>query len=632
MASSSPAQRIEVRRLNNDELHYIQTIQREARDILAYYNGPDHEHWLRKAIGEIGDGARVAFGAFIRSTGSPGFVGSAIVKKAARQGHAELKNFVIDKTHCDDKTQLTIQVHLLSSIEKFCSNRGFTAMEIEFPADLIRNISFFLDNKYRVTGAIESRYRRGDYHYVLEKKLDKLYSDDPFDYLTISRWLVHEYFEFPKEEADGLQRATDKSGDINNSFIFRVAPITNDSNQNDKVTGACMYEYNDQTDSKPDRFAKTEFDLKILVTKRPKIEYAKFKDKLKLIDPGDIKRMFGEKSTINLLPMDIKDVTGVLIAVGSNFRDRIKFQTKQFSYIVGSGMGHQLATSPLVEDARTFAVFCTERVDPDTGVGIEVWGISTIKSFSKVDLQSIIDRKKWNEAEASLGQIWTSDEVEYYLNDAFSANHTEYHRVSLLELEPPVLFDVASEYFTDRLLSQTVSGYLKAVSDSGFSCCYLDNDSVLQILQYAAKMQKPKPLSEPLQENENDKLMISTIIEAIEIIGGLTKIGSFTIDQIKGLTKSLRSSEKNDPIDEKKNSRIKVLVDVVVSQLDEHIREYKSTGRAKDSTTPEKNKQVVIIASKALKVLEASVSIKSEIPEYDAMVGFFKSAQSTYDS
>ncbi len=606
--------RIEVRRLNIDELSLILGLQKEARDLLIYYNELEHDHWLKRAIIDIREGTRVALGAFITNESNTHIAGSAILKRGSRQRHVQLKNFIVSNLNGKNiDKQNEIRQIMLRSIERFCSVRGFSSIEIEFPADLTSHIAFFLKNQFRVSDVRQSRYREMDYHYVLEKQLDRMYNGDPFDDLTMSRWLVYEFFQFPRIYDASIDRVKlQDSEEIENSFTFRVAPNSEIINKDLSLTGACIFETpcNQLDQAEVTAFSKTNYDLKLFVTRRRLSDYSEItlqSPGVRIIGPEFISATFGEQSPTNVMRLEQNQICGLLLVVGSNFRQRICAQKGDYYYVLGSGLGHILNTSPDVENERTIAVFCSEHISEDGTVDLFLWGYSTILNFNMLSPESVEEFK-----ENDIGRVWTESELDYYLTDEFTVNNNEYKRVSIIKLATPFILEQELSAYSSDVISESVTTFLKTYEKYGVSSCYLDKDSTIQIMNLQRR--------ETISTNIGDEVMLDSLIDAVESLGSFSTVSANAVKEIRRLVDALRSAtEPNDMTD----PRISAIVVVVQKELDDLIAQYGKIRSAVQYNDIDKDMYVAKISAKAANLLEAAKPIKEQIAEYDALVDIF---------
>jgi hypothetical protein len=613
---------IEVRRLNNDELNLIVGIQKHAKNLIQFYNDKDHRVWLEKAFVDIRNGERVAFGAFTRKAEKNEFVGSAILKKATRQTHAEIKNFIIDTDNFSTEVQDRCQRSLLTNIERFCSVRGFTVIEIEFPADLTGHISFFFNNGFRVSSALQSRYNQGDWHYILEKKLEKIYSGDPFDFLTISRWIIYEHFAFPRP-ANHVSRVVRPSGGaINNSFIFDVAINDRANSSNVQLKGACLYDYNEEYDQKSDLkvLADSSFDLKIYVTKDLKSTVLRFKNKFRVIDKTAISVILGEKSTVNMIKIKPSEVAGLLLVVGSDFKQRIIAQKTTYTHVLGNGLGHILSLSPAVEEHGTLAVFASEKIELDGNTSYDVWGYSVILDVTLPTIESL-------KVAASNNLLYTDVEAEYYLNDVFSANHNEDRRVSKIEFAKPVVLKNPIDARDSKIFSKDVMKYIETYSEFGVSSCYIDSKSVANVFT-KSEFSKIESLVSDSADLERSKYYvpekIDRLIFYLKESLSLTSELPFLLPALKtdcdSLIEDLSKLKAGTKVISGDDGS---LPEFYLNQLAGLITDFKEMAAEIPPSESLENSNLSAIAAKTGKVLETCYPFKDKIPNYDRLVKFF---------
>lgn len=139
---------------------------------------PDYDKWVEKTIREIKEGKKHAFGLFAGELGGDGVI------RATASGTVELKNFYISSEFrgAGNGTKL------LSYIENYCVERGFTQIQVDTYVREIDTVGFFLKKGFE----FQSRgdfYGRGAESYLLVKKLPAKYIGE-YDWVAISRWVM----------------------------------------------------------------------------------------------------------------------------------------------------------------------------------------------------------------------------------------------------------------------------------------------------------------------------------------------------------------------------------------------------------------------------------------------------------
>lgn len=184
-------------------------MQVEAREFVDHY--PKHAEWLDAVIGEMNEGVRVAYGVFLpRFHGRGGeitqeLVGSIIIKKGQYSKVVEMKNLYMSPT----ERNKAYGKALYNEVENYCRRKGYRIIETEVPCGEIDTITVLHKWGFTATKRLDSRFRKNDQIYVMEKKIRPAYAGDPFDYRAICEWYVEERWGFSlKQRDDGFSLYT----------------------------------------------------------------------------------------------------------------------------------------------------------------------------------------------------------------------------------------------------------------------------------------------------------------------------------------------------------------------------------------------------------------------------------------
>lgn len=596
MATKKSFKRFEVRRLNNNELGQIIHIQKEAKDLLSFYNEEDHERWLYKAIEEIKAGKRIAFGVFgFLDNDETSFVGSSIIKRGTRSSYVQIKNFIILKS-ISEKRKYNIKKALLNNLESFCSIRGFKALEIEFPADLSSEISTFLSHDFKISTIRKSRYREGDYHYVLEKKLNRIYMSDPFNESLKARWIIHEVFNFPSSSTFNNKHINYRNKkSINNSFVF---PLTNNSKLKNEILGGCIFSDKDNSRIDLPNIDLANIDICYYFSN---FEYGRANENGVIVYGKNITcNFFNEKSTVHSVTIEKKEVQGILTIVDSNFNIRIRNQSEGFTYYIPSGLGDVLNTSIEVEQERTYLLFANEKIDKKGNSSISIWGYGKIEHFNMLPIDTFEVAIKNN--------LLTEEEIKYYMYDDFTSNQTYDRKITIIELDSIKILEKPVDTNDDKIISSNVINFLDLYKNFGITNCYIDSKTILNIID-------KKIINIKIKE-QNKIIMLESILAVLNIAINARKVSEPLVKDIKNVISKL----KGKPEIELEESTLNNLILTFNIELDETLNKYNRIATRKDYSEIEKDDYKAKIFSRAKKLLEGASNIKDKIPDYENLV------------
>jgi nucleoside phosphorylase/GNAT superfamily N-acetyltransferase len=185
----------------SEEAEQIFSLQATAAVFRRHY--PRHAEWLRMAIGEIVSGRRFGFGIYVpearAAVAELRLVGSIVLKSELYSRVMQLKNLYIDETPGYRRRRLATQ--LFSAVERFCIQRGSSAIDTEVPVQEKATVAFLNSVGFLVHAHLESPYRRGDLLYRMYKPLPRMYTRDPFDLAELTQWALERGLGFSIEAA-----------------------------------------------------------------------------------------------------------------------------------------------------------------------------------------------------------------------------------------------------------------------------------------------------------------------------------------------------------------------------------------------------------------------------------------------
>ena len=302
----------------------------------------DYDKWVEETIREIKGGKKHAFGLFAGELGGDGVI------RATASGTVELKNFYISSEFRGAGNGTT----LLSYIENYCVERGFTQIQVDTYVREIDSVGFFLKKGFE----FQSRgdfYGRGAESYLLVKKLPAKHIGE-YDWVAISRWVMERLWGFECKEELAERK----------SYIYRK------SDNGMEIVATAIIE--DRLDEEVDKellesFHESETVKGVSFCFAPKfsssaIGYAKEKG-ITLIDHDKL----GELSGLSL-PKTSEDIAGLIVVIKPKYFNNL-VENKDRVYIRGGGI------PPRIERGQVLLFYVTSPI-----MGIK--GYTTIKDLS----------------------------------------------------------------------------------------------------------------------------------------------------------------------------------------------------------------------------------------------------------
>jgi ribosomal protein S18 acetylase RimI-like enzyme len=187
-----------VRILLKEETEQIRRMQLSAPEFIKHY--PRHREWLDKAIKEVLDGSRTAFGVLkygIIRKRQPKIelVGSIILKHSVFAPVIELKNLYMRP----DARANGYASTLYSNAEEYCAKKGFTTIQTKVPCEEIGTIGFLHKMGFKVVDMGPSPYKKSGYIYQMSKNISVMFNGDVFDFCSQAQWFLENYYGFLDE-------------------------------------------------------------------------------------------------------------------------------------------------------------------------------------------------------------------------------------------------------------------------------------------------------------------------------------------------------------------------------------------------------------------------------------------------
>lgn len=193
-----------VRKLAVSEVYAIKELQKNGTDWLKYY--PKYEEWASKAIAELNEFKRVAFGAFLFNETSVAnidkLLATVVTQKSIHARTVRLKNLLVD-SHRVQENRLhsdLVKKELLSKVCIYMQKYGVSRIETEYPAQATHEINLFIEEGFSVVGSRE-KAEKGRLFYTLLKELPAMYYGDPIHPVPITRWISKKIFGYDPDKS-----------------------------------------------------------------------------------------------------------------------------------------------------------------------------------------------------------------------------------------------------------------------------------------------------------------------------------------------------------------------------------------------------------------------------------------------
>ena len=331
---------IEVKRIFlENEANEIRALESNAPEFINHY--PNHSEWLDKAIDEIVNGTRVAFGVYKAALSSEfrpsvELVGSVILKKGLYTGIVEMKNLFI-REDCKGKGYGT---ELCNVAEKHCAKGGYSVIKTEVPADEFKTINFLIRRDYRLFTTKESRYKQEDYLYDVYKNIFPLYGGDYFDLYNFALWLLKHVYEFSNINRNGDNKTI--------TFDLNIKVPLNSKIRIENIVPkgiAIVFEKDEVVDKETinkiyEESAGLVFIFGRNSSRDAQIECAN-RDIL-LFDEVSVHESFNDLFAYKSPPFKKEEIAGIVVPINSKYFQRIKAQNSRFTYFKGGTTGKYL--------------------------------------------------------------------------------------------------------------------------------------------------------------------------------------------------------------------------------------------------------------------------------------------------
>lgn len=498
-----------VRRLRSQDLSAFRQLQQYSlHAVHSRATKEVHNRWVAKAAREITFGERIGYGLFDTSV-EPAPLIACIVLRCTSSNIIELKNLVVRDSGGAQSAQARRKAHtdLILHAERASIHRGFSRLEIQLLSVDHEQLEIFISLGYTIQSLQESTATVGITHYFLWKQVPPEYHGDPFDFLSIARWLLAERLNWSIVDQPKLVQLG-----VSDQYAFRLqfeipaqlhlASRTPSLGYLGRIIGDCLV---DIGSGQPQEFislmkaeatAATSLDafarpaIRLLVSTRELEEVKEAASQLgfRAALGRDLLQLIGYLKADEPFNLGADSVRGLLLHVGAadmyNFRIYCEAGTP-FSYVILNGLGDAVYSGLVQDDSREFfAVFCTER---DEGMTVHKERELMVVGWAQIQdavprpptlvESELRDRNTlWQLNQGTNGHLAQEQEarVRFFVNP-FSVNFQESQIYHILHLDPPTFL------LTPRPLSELaendagVKPLLAELHQYGLTACYAQN-------------------------------------------------------------------------------------------------------------------------------------------------------------
>lgn len=317
--------------LLRNELKELKELIWNESEFMNHY--PNFKKWLEHALEEILNGDRLAYGILKSVTidGKPKLklIGVTIIK--ITEPFSEMKSLFLDEDfrHKEEKYGNMLYINT----EKQLLKRGITKIITDVPYTNQNTSSFLIKHGFQINGLIE-RYRTGDFNYILSKDLTPDYTEDPFDWCNLVKWVLKNVYNFNLSEREEVDEKT-------HLISFNLSPNKNSFSDYKPVTGVCLVYDGTINESNIDTIcdsaqAKYATICSIVAKKFEGNIVDKYtKNRILCLDEDQIYNLSGcDKPTF------VKnEIDGMIIEIRYTFFKKIKENEDSFVYFKGPGIG-----------------------------------------------------------------------------------------------------------------------------------------------------------------------------------------------------------------------------------------------------------------------------------------------------
>jgi ribosomal protein S18 acetylase RimI-like enzyme len=406
---------------------------------------PGYDKWLDRAIEDCKKvpPERNSFGIFkedgVSGSNPNRLIGAAILKMTASE-NAELKSLFIE----EEFRKRTYGGRLYRLIEDHCKKRGISKIVTFVPdsEEGLKALNFLTRHGYKITGR-EELYNKGEYQYLMSKRLPESYNGDPYDWRSLCVWVIENCYN-GKVTSEGKN---DKDSEvIRFSFTPDVDNIPEISQYEIDCSALIFLEIGDLKSVK--KIMGSERDISpCIVFARSFNEAQEIKDTFNVItlDENSVNHITSLESP----KFKKEDIAGMIVEINPrNFK--VIGMKEKFTYFKGGTNGRYLKEN----DYIYFFVRPTDENVVNQG-GIRGRGRikdlsigSPIEEWEKYKEKSPI----WNESEFLRFSSKTNEIMSIYIKDFELLPEIIYENLSSILEEPTYPEDLGHIYIDSHML------------------------------------------------------------------------------------------------------------------------------------------------------------------------------------
>ena len=470
-----------IRRIRKSDEPLLDEICRSDKALA--HNFPGHSAWLERALAEVGEDGRVAFGAFLPEFDHEGHSRRpvlrccCIIKRSQIDQTIELKNLAVrDRPNTgrlseEDRRLLRL---LIKKVVIFCETRDYPRVEIEVAHAMQQEVALLLSLNFKVISQRE-KYAAGNSFYMMQRVIGETYKGEPFDLERLALWLCRMLLPCKATLRD-RQRLLGVGDDQVSAIDFTLEPahpvFGKDSIDVEQyLLKGQMFLFENEADEQIDfasinRLRDPSRQLHFLLPRhvvhgmQPQCEL----ENVRLISGEARLALAGGKDSSLNIPIALGDAHGV-ITVLEEGKIADLFVRDTFIYYLLSGRGKALLLNfEEIEDAYSLLIYCPQWSYEGSLVS-GIVGFATVVSIAASDYK--------NAASYYRGEYPALSEEDLRRYGTYSENEPVYvlrcKTLRLLDkpiplVELPIRKDI-SEYLTRELV------------DNWSSIAYLDQDS-----------------------------------------------------------------------------------------------------------------------------------------------------------
>ena len=341
--------------------------------------------------------------------------------------YLEMKNLIVfdhpSKGTIEDYKDL-YQRQLITHVKKFAEQRGYPKLAIELSVrsrETKELVKTFLEEDFVIAGRQLNRYGNADEIYFLTTDINEVYSYDPYDNLTASKWILSKYLKSGRLEAapDTVEIDTNIETRKKSSYVFFSGKRYSSSPQNkfnSKNAVVIVEEYYSSPlgINKINNIKPLETDLSNLYVFDFSIPSLLSKkvcgSNIKLFDREELDSlMFGSKSeevnenSNKLYRFPHKEIGGLLLISNPercNLRKIKKIIEKQESamYVKLGALGKYI-----LDDMPLILAYYPKN---SNRAKLEIWGICSLSAdASEVELENLRDLESYTDIPKNDGDL-----------------------------------------------------------------------------------------------------------------------------------------------------------------------------------------------------------------------------------